>query len=83
MTTEQFFPFSPEYSSWEDWNGNLVMWYGEETIPHTSENNWKSTAKNIAELPTFASYPVSDPGVFSTWQEWAEDFTQIINGPSH
>lgn len=82
MAIEQFFPFSPSYSTWEDWNGNLIIWYGQETIPHTSEANWKDTANNIAQLPTFAAYPVPSPANFENWQDWANEFTQIVNGPS-
>ena len=79
---EQFFPFGSDYSSWEDWNGNLIIWYGQETIAYNTEENWKDTANNVAQLPTFSAYPVPDPDLFENWQDWANQFTQIINGPS-
>jgi hypothetical protein len=82
MAVTNFFPFSPEYMTWEDWNGNLVMFYGEESIPYWPEENWKQTAKDVCQLPTFLSYPVSDPETFENWQDWASDFTFIINGPT-
>lgn len=82
MSFEKFFPFSPSGSSWESWNGNLIMFYGEEPIPYNNELNWKQTAANVAQLPTFSVYPVPDPDKFPSWQDWALEFTQIINGPS-
>jgi len=82
MAFQEFFPCLPEYMSWEDWNGNLIIYYGQETIPYSEELFWQITAKNIAELPTFAAYPVPDPDRYPDWQTWTKDFTEIINGPS-
>lgn len=82
MAFQQFFPCVPDYMSWEDWNGNLIIYYSQEPIPYSEELLWQGTAKNIAELPTFAAYPVPDPDGYADWQSWAKDFTEIINGPS-
>lgn len=82
MAFQQFFPFIPDYMSWEDWNGNLILYYSQEPVPYSEELLWQGTAKNIAELPTFAAYPVPDPDQYSDWQSWAKDFTEIINGSS-
>lgn len=79
---QSYFPFSSQYSTWEDWNGNLIIWYGQETIPTASEADWRQAAEDIAELPTFAAYPVPTPDSFETWQEWADEFSLTINGPS-
>jgi len=68
---------------WQSWNGNLIMYYAEEPVPYGEEVFWASTAKSIAELPTFAAYPVPDPSEYADWQTWARDFTEIINGPSN
>ena len=73
----------PEYSSWDDYNGNLVMFYGREPIGHVTEEDWKMVAAQVAQLPTFENYPVPNPEIYVKWQEWAKDFTQIINGPSY
>lgn len=82
MAFQQFFPCVPDYMSWEDWNGNLIIYYGQETVPYSEELSWQDTAKTIVELPTFAVFPVPDPGEYADWQTWAKDFTEIINGPS-
>jgi hypothetical protein len=82
MAFQPFFPFIPTNMSWEDWNGNLAIYYSEELIPYNSEENWLETARNVAQLPTFSVYPVPDPTLFDEWQNWALEFTQIINGPS-
>lgn len=82
MAFQEFFPCVPDYMSWEDWNGNLIIYYSQEPVPYSEEESWQMTAKGIAELPTFAAYPVPDPSAYENWQNWAKDFTEIINGPS-
>ena len=82
MSVANFFPFVPDYMSWEDWNGNLIMQYGEEPIPYLDETGWKDVANNLSQLPTFLAYPVPDPDMYEDWQTWAKDFTLIINGPT-
>jgi hypothetical protein len=81
MAFEQFFPCGTNMP-WEDWNGNLIMFYGEEPIPYNTEDDWKITAQSVAQLTTFQVFPVPDPTLFENWQDWAEEFTMIINGPS-
>lgn len=80
--TNEFFPFSPDYSSWEDYNGNLIIFFGEEPIGAHPETEWKLTARQMYGLPTFLKYPIPDPDVYDRWQDWANDFTQILNGPN-
>lgn len=82
MAEQIFFPFIPNDMDWNNWNGNLAMYFGAEPIPYAPEDEWKITAKNISQLPRFEVYPVPDPDLFETWQEWAYQFTLIINGPS-
>ena len=80
--TEAFFPFSPDYMSWEDWNGNMLHYFGEEPLPTSIEDDWKTIASQIAQLQTFSAYPVSDPENYENWQDWARDLAVSINGPS-
>ena len=80
--TEAFFPFSPDYMSWEDWNGNFILYYGQEPIGVSIEDDWKTIASQIAQLQTFSAYPISDPAIYENWQDWANEFTLIINGLS-
>lgn len=82
IATQAFFPCVPDYMSWEDWNGNLAIYYGSELITFAPEDDWKVAASDIAELPTFAVYPVPQPDTYDDWQSWARDFTEAINGPS-
>lgn len=83
MAFQTFFPFIPAGSDWQSWNGNLVMFFSEELIPYTTnELEWKFVAKNVSQLPTFIAYPVPDPDLYDNWQDWASEFTLIINGPS-
>ena len=77
---QNVFPFLPQYTTWENFNGNLVMYYGQEPIPYNIEADWQITAKNIAQLPSFSSYLVPDPTLFSKWEDWANEFVLIING---
>jgi len=82
MSLQSFFPFTPDLMTWDDWNGNLVMFYGEEPIPALPEDNWREVANNVAQLATFINYPVPDPQLYENWQDWALEFTEIINGPT-
>ena len=82
MAEQIFFPFAPSTMEWDSWNGNLIMYFGTEPIPFTQEDEWKITAKNVSQLPRFGVYPVPDPDLFEHWQDWASEFTLIINGPS-
>lgn len=80
---QQFFPVLPDYMTWEDWNGNLLIYYGQRNIEVDSELDWRAGAYNIVQSPIFGRYPVPDPSTFETWQDWAREFTEIINGPSY
>jgi hypothetical protein len=82
MALQSFFPCTPTLMSWEEWNGNLVMFYGEEPIPALPEEDWRLVANNVAQLATFLNYPVPDPQLYEDWQDWAFEFTEIINGPT-
>ena len=79
---QQFFPFNPNGMSWEDWNGNFILYYGQEPIAYHPEEEWQIVAAQIASLPTFNVYPIPMPDSFETWQDWALEVTQIINGKS-
>lgn len=82
MAQQTFFPVGTTNISWENWNGNLILYFGTEPIPYLPEDEWKITAKNVSQLPRFEVYPVPDPDLFETWQDWAQQFTLILNGPS-
>jgi len=83
MSLQTFFPFIPEGSDWQTWNGNLIMFFSEEPIPYVEDDTqWRMVAKNVSQLPTFEVYPVPDPDLYQTWQPWASEFTLIINGPT-
>jgi hypothetical protein len=79
---QQFFPCTPNDMSWEDWNGNFIIYFGQEPIAYHPEDEWQIAAAQIASLPTFAVYPVPMPDRFEKWQEWAIEVTEIINGQS-
>ena len=82
MSIQQFFPYVPQHISWEDWNGALIHYFSEEPIAYNKETHWKLTAKSVEGLATFANYPVPDPDEYDHWQDWALQFTEIINGPT-
>ena len=80
MAQPDFFPFIPQGASWDSWNGNLVMFYSQELIPYTiDENDWKMVAKNVSQLPTFMAYPVPDPDLYENWQDWASALVGAVN----
>jgi hypothetical protein len=77
---QKVFPFTPINTDWQTFNGNLIMYYGREPIPITSEDDWHITAKNISQTPSFAQYNIPDPDRFDSWQDWASQFIILING---
>jgi hypothetical protein len=79
---QQFFPCVASSMTWEEWNGNFIIYYGQETLPDLPEIQWREAADQIAELPTFSVFPIPGSATFETWQDWADDVTTIINGPS-
>lgn len=80
---QPFFPYTPELMSWEDWNGNFLIAYGQMNIPVNTEENWMETARVIASNTSFAAFPIPNPETYSDWKAWAWDVTQVINGPTH
>jgi hypothetical protein len=82
LNPQVFFPFLPDYATWDEWNGELAIYYGQRNIEFEPEENWRDGAMNIVQSETFGVYPVPDPYTFATWQDWALEFTTIINGPS-
>ena len=76
------FPFSSQFSNFDDWNGNFIIWFGEQPIPYHTEKDWRQTASAIAALSFFEVYPIPHPDTFKTWQEWADEVALIINGAS-
>lgn len=80
---QSFFPCLPDYMSWEDWNGNLLIYYGQRNIEVASADNWREGAMNIVQSPVFGRYPVPTPDTYQNWQDWAYEFTNIINGPTN
>lgn len=81
--TQAFFPCVPTLMSWDDWNGNLAIYYGQTNVMFAPEENWRAAAHSLSESQTFNVYPIPNPAEFETWQDWALAFTEIINGPSH
>jgi len=79
----QFFPFVPDLMSWEDWNGNMAIYYSQEHIVFSPEEDWKTAAQHMSSLAAFEPYPVPSPDKFENWQDWAREFTLIVNGLSY
>lgn len=69
--------------SWDDWNGNMAIYFSQEHIMFAPEEDWRSVAHHMSSLAVFETYPVPSPDNFETWQDWADEFTLIINGPSY
>lgn len=83
LSIQPFFVFNPDFMSWEDWNGNLLISYSELAIPYNTEENWRETAQAVSASPAMATYPAPSPDGYEEWQQWAKDFTEIINGQSY
>jgi len=75
-----FIQFSPDYSTWADWNGQMIHYFGDQPIPVLPEPKWAEVANAIITLPAFDVYSMPAPEAFQNWRDWARIFTQSING---
>jgi len=76
----QLIEFLPDYCTWDDWNGQLVHYFGEQAFPVLPEDQWQEVAKSVTNNPVFDKYSVPDPGGFVNWQDWALSLTMAVNG---
>jgi hypothetical protein len=72
--------FLPQYSTWEDWNGNLLHYFGEQQFPYLPEDRWLEVAQAVTVNPVFDKYAVPNPEMFERWQDWANNLIVAING---
>lgn len=76
----QSIPFLTDDMTWENWNGNMIHYFGEEPLPYLTELNWKDFANNMIGLPTFSTYGLAGPDTFATWQDWVKSIIGAVNG---
>lgn len=72
--------FFPDYSSWNDWNGNLIHYFAEQQFPDLPEEDWKAVANAVTTNPVFDKFAVPSPFLFEDWREWARELTTAVNG---
>lgn len=72
--------FLPAYSTWAEWNGNLIHFFDEQQFPYLPETQWQEVARAVTVNPIFDKYAVAAPEAFQTWQEWAMALTASVNG---
>lgn len=72
--------FLPDYTTWDDWNGNLIHYFSEQQFPKVLEPQWREVASAIAANPTFDKYVIPDNTAFPTWQDWARAMIISVNG---
>ena len=78
----QNIPFLPDNEPWEDWNGSMLEYFGQEPIPYVVEEEWKDFAMAMIATPTFANYALPGPEGFERWQDWVMAIIGLINGPT-
>jgi len=77
---QQSFPYSPHHTTWEDFNGNLIVYYSQEQVPYNMEENWQETAFALTQNPKLNQYLLPNPDTFGTWQDWAHEFILHVSG---
>lgn len=76
----QLIEFLPDFSTWEEWNGQLVHYFGEQQFPLLPEEEWRQVAQAVTVNPIFDRHAIPDPGGFLNWQDWALSLTMTVNG---
>ena len=78
----QEIPFLPDNEPWEDWNGSMLEYFGQEPIPYVTEDKWQEFAAALSGTPTFANYALPGPDGFEHWQDWVMAIIGLVNGPT-
>jgi hypothetical protein len=76
----QNIPFLPENATWENWNGSMLHYFGEEPLPYFEEARWREFAENMVSLPTFSVFALPEPDTFPDWKDWAQTVVAAVNG---
>ena len=80
MANEVYIPFITRENTWENWNANLAHYFSEQHIPVVPESDWRTTANALTTNGFWARYNVPSDTAFQTWQDWADQFSQAVNG---
>lgn len=78
----QSIPFIAGASTWEDWNGNMLHFFGEEPLPYVPEQNWREFGQAMLTLSTFSSYAIPSPNNYADWRDWVSATITAVNGPT-
>jgi len=63
--------FLPNYATWDEWNGQLVHYFGEQTFSVLPEPQCKEGAQSVVDYPVFDKYFIPDLVAFVIWHDWA------------
>lgn len=72
--------FLPDYNTWEDWNGSMLHYFGEQQFPFLPETQWRDVAFAITLNAVFDTFGIPSPDDFEDWRDWARAFTTSVNG---
>lgn len=72
--------FLPNHSTWDEWNGQLVHYFGEQQFAVLPETEWQDVARSVVVNPVFDKFAPPAPSTFAHWQDWAMELTQAVNG---
>jgi hypothetical protein len=72
--------FLPQYSTWDEWNGQLVHYFGEQQFSVLPEIQWQEVAQSVVVNPVFDKYAPPAPNQYANWQDWATELTLAVNG---
>lgn len=78
----QNIPFLAGDSTWENWNGNMLHYFGQEPLPYVGEESWRDFAHAMSALTTFSVYNVPDPEMYTDWRDWVQVTVGLVNGPT-
>jgi hypothetical protein len=78
----QNIPFLPSDSTWEAWNGNMLHYFSQETLPYVVEESWREFAHAMVGLATFDAYGIPAPENYDQWQDWVSSMITAVNGPN-
>lgn len=70
--------YDPRGMTWAQYNALLVEQFAEQQLTPVPESQWRDFVDGMAALGNFVREGVPDSRGFRSWQEWAQQYTGIM-----
>lgn len=71
--------YDPRGMTWDQWCKLTEEQFAAQQLGHLPEERWREWVDGLNGIGYFMNSAVPDQRMFSTWNEWAEQFVGIMN----